>query len=127
MKKIAIMFLSCFLLCGCAPKGLENNLYQVRTVEGKELDNKETNAHRAMTIKENILKLNELQAVAVVVEGNTALIGLRIKDQWDEDTMRLKKQAALLAKEADQDIQDASVTANERITSMIERMEHRRS
>lgn len=127
VKKVMIILVFCFLLCGCSGRGIQNDLSQLRIAQGQELTNGESNAERAMEIKENIMKLQELQGAAVVVEGNTALIGLRVKDEWTGDSMRIKKEAGNLAKEADESIESASVTTSDSITKMIENMEQKRS
>lgn len=127
MKKVILIVISCYLLCGCSTKGIQNNLSQIRIARGQEITSEKSNAERAKIIKENILTLEELKGAAVVVEGNTALIGLRIKKEWLEDGMRIKKEAGNLAKEADEAIQNTSVTVNENITKMIEQMEHKRN
>ncbi|NLK37768.1 MAG: hypothetical protein GX299_06765 [Epulopiscium sp.] len=127
MKKVILILISCYLLCGCSTKGIQNNLSQIRIARAQEITSERSNAERAKIIKENILTLEELKGAAVVVEGNTALIGLRIKQEWLEDGMRIKKEAGNLAKEADEAIQSTSVTVSESITKMIEQMEHKRN
>ena len=99
MKKI-ILAIFCFtiLLCGC----------------------------QSRTIKNNLLQLEEIQSAAVIIEGKTALIGLRLKQASQKDVVRLKAEADILAKQADDSIDGTAITANENITAMIEKMEKER-
>lgn len=125
-----LLFLCCFVafhLCGCASdsRSLGNNLSDIRAAETEKVQGK-TNSERARAIKENIMKVHELEGVSVVIEGRTALIGLRVKENTTKETERIKKEAARLAKEADTNITSTSITSNEEITTMIEQMERER-
>lgn len=129
MKKIAILFLLCTLVCcGCVPaKQLENNLTQIRIAKGSEMASGKTDEERAQDIKEILLmKMSEVKGAAVVVESHTALIGLRIEEDFIEHSVAIKEEAGQLAKQTDATILGASVTTNERIISMIEDLERKR-
>ncbi len=128
MKKVILVtVMSMLILSGCAGGRIENNLSQIRIAKGEELIHEKTNEKRAQDIKENIMKIEELEGAAVVVEGHMALIGLRVKEKWQKDIIRLKNEAEQLAKEADEGIDGTAVTTNEKITTMIERMERKES
>lgn len=128
MKKIVFSIFCCSIaLAGCQSKTLENNLSQIRIAKAAELEEGKTKAERAKEIKQNILKINEIQEVAVIIEGKTALIGLRLKENSQKDVVNLKAEADILAKEADKNIDSTAITANENITAMIEKMEKERS
>ncbi len=71
------------------------------------------------------MQLEEIQSAAVIIEGKTALIGLRLKQASQKDVVRLKAEADILAKQADDSIDGTAITANENITAMIEKMEKR--
>ena len=105
---------------------LENNLSQIRIARAAELEQGKTKSERAKEIKQNILQLEEIQQAAVIIEGKTALIGLRLKEDSQKDVVRLKSEADILAKEADENIDGTAITANENITAMIEKMEKER-
>ena len=127
MKKSIICIFFCMLvLTGCSSNTLENNLSQIRIAKASELETGKTRAERAEEIKENILRLEEVEEVAVVIEGRTALIGLQLKEGMEKDAIRLKAEADILAKEADDAIEGTAITANESITAMIKRMERER-
>ncbi len=123
MKKI-IFSIFCFsiLLAGCQSKTLENNLSQIRIAKAAELEEGKTKTERAKEIEKNILKIEEIQEAAVVIEGKTALIGLRIKKDSKKNIVDLKAEADILAREADKNIDSTAITANENITTMIENL-----
>ena len=114
------------ILTGCRSNTLENNLSQIRIARAAELEQGKTKSERAKEIKQNILQLEEIQQAAVIIEGKTALIGLRLKEDSQKDVIRLKSEADILAKEADENIDGTAITANENITAMIEKMEKER-
>lgn len=127
-KKTAfIFFLISLSLCGCAAdtRALENNLFEIRAAETEKVEGR-SSSERAQNVKENIMKIQELDGASVVIEGRTALIGLRIKENNTKDIEKIKKEASRLAKEADTNIVSTSITSNEEITSMIEDMERER-
>lgn len=127
MKKI-LLIIFCFtvLLCGCQSRTLQNNISQIRIAKAAELEQQKTKAQRAEEIKNNLLQLEEIQSAAVIIEGKTALIGLRLKQHSQKDVVRLKAEADILAKQADDSIDGTAITANENITAMIEKMEKER-
>lgn len=127
MKKILlIVFCLTVLLCGCQSRTLQNNISQIRIAKAAELEQQKTKAQRAEEIKNNLLQLEEIQSAAVIIEGKTALIGLRLKQHSQKDVVRLKAEADILAKQADDSIDGTAITANENITAMIEKMEKER-
>ena len=123
MKKVIFGIFCCgMILTGCRSNTLENNLSQIRIARAAELEQGKTKSERAKEIKQNILQLKEIQQAAVIIEGKTALIGLRLKEDSQKDVVRLKSEADILAKEADENIDGTAITANENITAMIEKM-----
>ena len=123
MKKINFsIFCFSILLAGCQSKTLENNLSQIRIAKAAELEEGKTKTERAKEIEKNILKIEEIQEAAVVIEGKTALIGLRIKKDSKKNIVDLKAEADILAREADKNIDSTAITANENITTMIENL-----
>ena len=54
------------------------------------------------------------------------MIGLRLKQAYQKEAVRLKAEADILAKQADESIDGTAITANENITAMIEKMEKER-
>ena len=127
MKKVIFGIFCCgMILTGCRSNTLENNLSQIRIARAAELEQGKTKSERAKEIKQNILQLEEIQQAAMIIEGTTALIGLRLKEDSQKDVVRLKSEADILAKEADENIDGTAITANENITAMIEKMEKER-
>ena len=127
MKKVIFGIFCCgMILTGCRSNTLENNLSQIRIARAAELEQGKTKSERAKEIKQNILQLKEIQQAALIIEGETALIGLRLKEDSQKDVVRLKSEADILAKEADENIDGTAITANENITAMIEKMEKER-
>ncbi len=127
MKKVIFVIFCCgMIVTGCRSNTLENNLSQIRIARAAELEQGKTKSERAKEIKQNILQLEEIQQAAVIIEGKTALIGLRLKEDSQKDVVRLKSEADILAKEADENIDGTAITANENITAMIEKMEKER-
>ena len=127
MKKVIFGIFCCgMILTGCRSNTLENNLSQIRIARAAELEQGKTKSERAKEIKQNILQLKEIQQAAVIIEGKTALIGLRLKEDSQKDVVRLKSEADILAKEADENIDGTTITANENITAMIEKKEKER-
>ena len=113
MKKVIFGIFCCgMILTGCRSNTLENNLSQIRIARAAELEQGKTKSERAKEIKQNILQLEEIQQAAVIIEGKTALIGLRLKEDSQKD--------------ADENIDGTAITANENITAMIEKMEKER-
>ena len=127
MKKVIFVIFCCgMIVTGCRSNTLENNISQIRIARAAELEQGKTKSERAKEIKQNILQLEEIQQAAVIIEGKTALIGLRLKEDSQKDVVRLKSEADILAKEADENIDGTAITANENITAMIEKMEKER-
>ena len=127
MKRVVFSIFCCtMILTACRSNTLEDNLSQIRIAKAAELEQGKTKSERAKEIKQNILQLEEINQSAVIIEGKTALIGLRLKEDSQKDVIRLKTEADILAKEADENIEGTAITANENITTMIEKMEKER-
>lgn len=127
MKRVVFSIFCCtMILTACRSNTLEDNLSQIRIAKAAELEQGKTKSERAKEIKQNILQLEEIKQAAVIIEGKTALIGLRLKEDSQKDVIRLKTEADILAKEADENIDGTAITANENITTMIEKMEKER-
>lgn len=126
MRYCKVFAIICFLilLCGCSvqKEGMQNNLSATRLAEDTIVNDK-SEEERAQIIKENILKVEKLKGASVVIQGHTALIGLRIEENNAKEIERIKKEASRLAKEADTAIESTAITSNEEIASMIEEME----
>lgn len=130
MKKQAglILFLMAVLLPGCRAEVTENNLSQLHFVKYDDMEGEKSPEERAVAIKRRIYQIDEVTGCAVVVEGHTAIIGLRLQENMEQNDMsRVKKEADSAAKEADESIQSTSITMNSYIVSLIEDMEQKRA
>lgn len=130
MKKQAglILFFMAVLLSGCRAEATENNLSQLHFVKYDDMVGEKTPEERAVAIKRRIYQIDEVTGCAVVVEGHTAIIGLRLEENMEQNNMsRVKKEADSAAKEADEFIESTSITMNSYIVSLIEDMEQRRA
>jgi len=121
-KRNLFIFIMVLGLCGCqAP--IENDLSQVRIANSQPRVGEKTQIQRAASIRDKIVKVNGVKGVAVVVDGHTALIGIRIKKQFQGQERQVKILVMQKAREADLYLQGISITTNERITAMIEGLE----
>lgn len=128
MKRIwgLLLLLAMGLFTGC--EITENNLSQLHSVQGAmELGDK-TPQERAEAIKQRLYRLEKIKGCSVVVEGHTAIIGLRTERDLEQNQISaVKRSAAEAAKGADCLIDSTSVTANPYIVSLIEEMERKRA
>ena len=63
-----------------------------------------------------------------MVEGRTAIIGLRLKNGMEQNEIdAVKRKADVLTRSAEVDIEHTSVTANDYLVGLIEEMERKRS
>ena len=124
-----IMGVLMMLVCtGCRAEMVEEALSKVHYVKAAEEIGDRTPEERALMVKNRLGQMKDVIGTAVVVEGHTAIIGLRLEDNMEqnrEDSVR--KEADALAKRADADIESTSVTTNGYIVSLIEKMERQRA
>ena len=108
MKKY-VVFLLLFLFCGCAGQQTATSLAAV-TESPKE---------RAQQIQKALMEVPGVADSAVVVAGHTAIIGLRTKETGTS-LGRLIQEAERAARNADENLQMVSVTANDAIVDRME-------
>ena len=125
-KLCSIMLLAIVVLSGCRGTVTENNLSCVHLVKANEKLGEKSQAERAQSIKALLHNINGITGNAVVVEGHTAIIGLRLEEGMEGDATRLRKEADNVAREADEYINNTSITTNANIVSLIEEMERKR-
>ena len=125
-KLCSIMLLAIVVLSGCRGTVTENNLSGVHLVKANEKLGEKSQAERAQSIKALLHNINGITGNAVVVEGHTAIIGLRLEEGMESDATRLRKEADNVAREADEYINNTSITTNANIVSLIEEMERKR-
>ncbi len=126
-KKLSVILMIIFVLSGCRATVTENNLSGIHMVKADEKIGEKTQAERAQSIKALLHNINGISGNAVIVEGHTAIIGLRLDEGMESDATRLRQEADNAAREADEYIDNTSITTNENIVSLIEDMERKRA
>lgn len=125
-----ILFLltaAAFLCAGCRAEATENNLSQLHFVKYDDIMGDKTQEERAAAIKKRLAQLEGILGSAVVVEGHTAIIGLRTAGAEQEELRQLRRAVDIAAKDADEYIESTSITTNGRIVALIEEMERKRA
>ena len=127
MKKWTLIFL--LLLCtGCEAEMTEEAQQKIHFVKAEQEIGDRTPEERVLIIKNRLNQIDEVTGTAVVVEGHTAIIGLRLEEGVEQNEISaVKKEADILAKEAGVSVENTSVTVNTYIVSMIEEMERKRA
>ena len=121
------LFLLLFFLTGCGMEMTEENLSKVHFVKAEQEVGDRTPEERALIIKSRLKEVDEVVGTAVVVEGHTAIIGLRLKENTEQNTIpAVKRKVDAIVKAAGVSIDSTSITTNDYIVSMIEEMERRR-
>ena len=128
MRKTGAIFLMLFLCVGCKAEMTEEPQQKIHFVKAEEEIGDRTPEERAMILKNRLKQIEEVEGTAVVVDGRTAIIGLRLKSGMEQNEVdAVKRKVDALAKSADVDIQNTSVTANDYLVGLIEEMERKRS
>ena len=128
MRKTAIIFLILFLCVGCKTEMTEEAQQKIHFVKAEEEIGDRTPEERALIIKNRLKQIEEIEGTAVVVEGKTAIIGLHLKDGMEQNAVdTVRRRAEALAKSAEVDIENVSVTANGYLVGLIEEMERKRA
>ena len=128
MRKTGVIFLMLFLCVGCKAEMTEEPQQKIHFVKAEEEIGDRTPEERAMILKNRLKQMGEVMGTAVIVEGKTAIIGLRLKNAMEQNEMdTVKRKADILAKSAGVDIEHTSVTANDYLVGLIEEMERKRS
>lgn len=127
-RGVFLLILAMGTLAGCSADMTEKNLNHLHFVKASEEMGDKTSAERAYTIKQRLGQMEELSGSAVVVEGHTAIIGLRFRESMEQNALTaVKKEADRAAKEADEYIKSTSITMNPYIVALIEDMEKQRA
>lgn len=129
MKKIVGMA-GIFLLifcggCGAAP--VQNHLQKALTAEDREMVGGKSQAERAEEIKSFLGRIDGITGSAVVVEGHTAIIGLRVDGVTQAQAQEIMKEAEYTAIAFGTEIENVSVTVTDTLVSLIEAEEKERS
>ncbi len=124
-KLMGTVGMSILVFSGCATV-TENNLSGVHFVKADEKMGEKTFEERAQSIKTLLYQIKGISGSSVIVEGHTAIIGLRLEQGMENDATRISREADNAARQADQYINNTSITTNQKIVSLIEEMEHKR-
>ena len=128
MKKWAIFWLLLFSLVGCSADLKEEAVSKVHFVKAEQEIGDKTPEERALTIKGRLKQIDGVVGTAVVVEGHTAIIGLRLEENMEQNEISaVKKEADQIARGAEVSIESTSITTNGYIVSLIEDMERKRA
>lgn len=123
-----VLILLVFFCAGCKAEMTEEAQQKVHFVKAELEVGDKTPEERAMTIKMRLKQIDEVIGTAVVVEGHTAIIGLRLEENLEQNEIdSVKKEADAAAKNADVYIENTSITTNSYIVSLIEDMERSRA
>ena len=128
MRKTGVIFLMLFLCVGCKAEMTEEPQQKIHFVKAEEEIGDRTPEERAMILKNRLKQMGEVMGTAVIVEGKTAIIGLRLKkDMEQKEVDAVKRKVDALVKSAEVDIENTSVTANDYLVGLIEEMERKRA
>ena len=127
MKRM-VFFLLLVFCTGCSAEMTEEDISKAHFVKAKwEVEDK-TPEERAMVIKTRLKQIDKIIGTAVVVEGHTAIIGLRLEDHLEQNEIdAVKKEADAAAREANVSVESTSIITNSYIVSLIEDMERKRA
>jgi hypothetical protein len=128
MRKTGVIFVMLFLCVGCKAEMTEEPQQKIHFVKAEEEIGDRTPEERAMILKNRLKQMGEVMGTAVIVEGKTAIIGLRMKkDMEQKEVDAVKRKVDALVKSAEVDIENTSVTANDYLVGLIEEMERKRA
>jgi len=128
MKKLVISFLVMAFCTGCGARVTDEDLSKVHFVKAELEINDRTPEERALIIKNRLKQISGVIGTAVVVEGHTAIIGLRLEENMEQNEISaVKREAEALVKGAEVSIESTSITTNGYIVSLIEDMERKRA
>ena len=128
MRKTGVIFLMLVLCVGCKAEMTEEPQQKIHFVKAEEEVGDRTPEERAMILKNRLKQIAEAEGTAVVVEGKTAIIGLRLKNAMEQNEVDdVKREVDVLTKSAEVDIENTSVTVNDYLVGLIEEMELKRA
>lgn len=128
MKKWMVFGLAASLLfqTGCRMESSQNHLQGAVMADSKDKIGGKSGAERAEELKIFLGRIEGITGSAVIVEGHTAIIGLRTQAQTQAEANRIMDAAEEAAKAYGTEIQNVSVTVTESIVSLIEVEEKKR-
>ena len=127
-KGVFLLIVTMGILAGCSAEITERNLNHLHFVKASDEVGDKTPAERAVAIKRQLGQIEGISGSGVVVEGHTAIIGLRMEERMEQNELAsVQKEADRAAKQADAYIKSTSITTNPYIVALIEDMEKQRA
>ena len=114
-------------MSGCSLHVTENNLLRARAEKADQMMNGKSPEERALEIKTAISRVDGVSTSAVIVEGHTAIIGVRTDAQESKEIGRLTRAVRNAARQTDTEVYAVSVTVNDEIVTQIEEEERSRA
>ena len=113
---------------GCKAEMTEEAQQKIHFVKAEQEIGDRTPEERALVIKTRLKEIDEIIGTAVVVEGHTAIIALRLEGGLEQNEIdSVKRKADALAKGAEVSIESTSITTNSYIVALIEDTERKRA
>ena len=98
----AVFFLLLVFCTGCSAEMTEEDISKAHFVKAEWEVADKTPEERAMVIKARLKQIDEIIGTAVVVEGHTAIIGLRLEENMEQNEIdAVKQEADTIARSAD--------------------------
>ena len=127
MRILCVLLLLWVFCVGCQAEMTEEAQQKTHFVKAEQEIGDRTPEERGLIIKNRLTQIDGILGTAVVVEGHTAIIGLRLQDGMEQNEIdAVKRKADTLAREAEVSVAHTSVTTNGYIVAMIEEMERKR-
>ncbi len=128
MKKWMFFLFLMFCCSGCSADMTEKSQQQAHFVKASLEIGDRTPEERVLVLKNRLKQIDGIIGTGVVVEGHTAIIGLRLEEGMGQDEIsNIKRKVEAAVKGAEVAIENTSVTTNTYIVSMIEEMERSRA
>lgn len=115
----SIFWVFAVTLSGCDGNTVQNNLFDATPITSLLQPEESTPAERVDQIKEALSGIAGIADSVVLVEGHTAIVGLRLDENMKTNEMSLIIEVKRAIKQADGDTRTTSVTTNEWIVSLI--------
>ncbi|MBQ2879731.1 MAG: YhcN/YlaJ family sporulation lipoprotein [Anaerotignum sp.] len=127
MKVLAVWILL-LLLCGCGAEMTDEAQQKIHFVKAEEEVGDRTPEERALLLKNRLTQAEGVIGTAVVVEGHTAIVGLRLAENMEQkEADAVRKEVDALLRSADVEIENTSITVNSYLVGLIEEMERKRA
>ena len=116
------------LLCGCRAEMTDEAQQRLHFVKAEQEIGDRTPEERVLRIKNRLTQAEGVVGTAVVVEGHTAIVGLRLEEKMEQkEKDAVRRKAESLVRSAGADIETVSVTVNAYLVGLIEEAERKRA